>query len=84
MKKGGTGDTKVERNNSLPPGAIVKSQSVLPPRSMSGSMTMYQQRYVSMPVAHLISKDYVDGPGLGSHLGPLKWPGLCRAGPISH
>lgn len=54
----------VERN-SLQPEAMLKSQPGLPLRRKSGSMTIQQQRCVSMSVTQIISKDYVYIPRSG-------------------
>lgn len=56
----------VGRNRpALPPEALVKSQSMLLLRAMSGSVTMYPQGSVSVSVAHITTKDHAEVPGLG-------------------
>lgn len=77
MKKGGTGDSKVERNSSfeesaLPPAAIVKSQTVLPLLTMSVSMAIQQQGDISISIAHITTNDYT---------GPCRCPKAVQSWP---
>lgn len=50
----------------------------------SGLTAMQLQGSVSMPMAHITTKNHADFPGLVCCLGPLDVQELCRAGPAPH
>lgn len=77
MKRGRSGDLRVERNTICEyfvrsPEAMVRFWFVLLLRAMSGSVALQHQASVYMSMVHI--KDYVDVPAVGSHPGPHRCP----------
>jgi hypothetical protein len=62
----------------------VKSQSVLPLRNKSGSVAMKQQRWVSMSVAHIATRDHGMSLVRVARGDDVNVQGLCRTGPTPH
>lgn len=68
---------------ALPPWAMMQPQPMLPLRVTSGFIAMQLLGSLSMPVAHITTKNHADFPGLGCCLGPHWCPRVVQSRPLS-
>lgn len=78
LATGGWKGTTCCEQSAPPPEAVMKSQSILPMRAMSGSLVMPLQGSVSISIAHITNTVHAGIPGLGSHLGPQISPSISQ------